>query len=204
MSPIETYLLDLRTALGDRLSPSVTEARLREAKAHLLASAEDVGETEAIRRFGRPHRVANELVRAHRGYDEGSVWRLALLPVSVLLVDGVFVPILVVPGFAGSWVPLIIGLGRLLELLAAIVFLARVIQTRRWLAGPMIAVHGVTLTFLMLLNLLHGSRWSRSLTQFLVYDLVATLAAWLALNALALLLGRLLDLQRIRPTRSAR
>ena len=135
---VDAYLADLRAALGNRLPPALKEARLRETRGHLLASAEEVGEVEAIRRYGRPHAIANNLVRAHRGYDARSIWHLALPVAGTYLL------------FWGEhrFAALILNEGRPflpssasapLFLLFVLAFVVRVFQTRRWLAGPMVA-----------------------------------------------------------------
>ncbi len=137
MSPVERTLAELRSALGDRLPPGASEARLREAKGHLLLAAAELGEVEAVRRFGPARLVANAMVRAHRGYETAGAGRLAL-GAGALMFLAVFLP----------YTYMQVSLGRPEELNKAIVlvewvpifgllaFMGRVVQTRRWLVLP--------------------------------------------------------------------
>lgn len=205
MSPIDAYLAELRAALGDRLPPSVHTARLRETRAHLLESAQGVGEAEAVRRYGRARAVANGLVRASRGYDARSAWSLALPLAAGFLAVGVAssLYILLTPRDQ-TWDFAMLGwrLGLLLILLA---FAGRVVQTRRWLAAPMAAAHAAGIALILLNNhLFHQNPWTRGEFVLLALYVAAFAAAWLALNALALGLGTLLDLRQVRRAGGAR
>ena len=148
MSPVEAYLADLRAALGDRLPPSIHEARLREARSHLIASAQDVGEAEAVTRYGRARVVANDLVRAHRGYDARSPWALSW-GVGLGVAAAFLLPFLLVRT-TSSFGPWQLQAMVWLPFLAVVAFAARCFQTRRWLAVPVVAwaALGMALVFL--------------------------------------------------------
>ena len=206
MSEVEAYLAELRAALGDRLPPSVHEARLREVRAHLRESSADLGEAEAARRYGRPRAVANGLVRSHRGYGERSAWSLSPA-VAVPLCAAVLVPTLAIQfGMLGTAVPLALAACRALLALTAAGFLLRAIQTRRWLVAPMVAAHAAAVVLAVVVGLLQRppAVWTWHETVLFFRDLAILAAIWAALNALALGLGRLLDLQGVRPARRAR
>lgn len=205
MSPIKTYLFDLRTALGNRLPSELVEARVREARAHLLASADQVGETEAVRRYGRPRIVANGLVRTHRCYDSQSSWSLAL-PLAVSLT---FVATLIVTIASGSigqpHGPLMLVLARGYVVFFFLAFIVKVIQTRRWLAGPLLSAQAASvLLCLIVLELIHPAPLSAALGKDLLVALVRAGIVWLTLNAVALGLGRLLDLRPVHGARTVR
>lgn len=196
MSSVEAYLAELQAALGDRLPPSVHTARLREARAHLLASSEEVGEAEAIRRYGRARAVGNGLVRAHRGYEERSAWSLTLPLAAGFLTIGA--GSLLVPRYPATFLGE--NLGPRLMLFFVLAFAFRAVQTRRWIAGPMIVAHGAGAFLIMLLS--HAVRrshgWSLGETLPYLFGIALFGAAWCAVNALALGAGSLLDLRRVR------
>lgn len=206
MTPIDAYLADLRAALGDRLPPSVHEARLREARAHLLASAEEVGEGEAIRCYGKARVVADGLVRAHRGYDRTKPLRLALpLSIGVFAWWSIEALDLLLPSF--SVLDDLTLRRNLLLMLLAIGFLVRVLQTRRWLAGTVAAWTAVGM---LLYNAsayyafgLWGHWTATELGLAVLYTGVLSLI-WAVLNAFALGVGRLLDLRSVRHATGAR
>jgi len=200
VSPVESYLADLRTALGDRLPPAVHEIRMREARAHLLESAKEVDEVQAVRRYGRARTVANGLVRAHRGYEGRSAWSLASPLVSALVASGMLTSVLIVFGLAGDHAATAAMVQRCVFVLVALGFALRTAQTDRWLAGPMIAAHVAGAALLLLTRLAHGGSafWSERLATFLLLNLLIVSAGWLLLNALALGTVRLLSLRRPR------
>ena len=203
MSDTDAYLDDLRAALGGRLPPSVTAARLREARSHLFASAEDVGEAEALRRYGRARSVASGLVRAHYGYGERSAWALSM-PLGVGWSVGTGA-IAVLLGVCGP-TPTALRAIRLLQTLGVLVTLAffvRATQTRRWLALPMVGwqVAGTVLVTAVAAATMPIAFGRGPASVVLARGIFWLLVDKLALNALALVVGRLLDL---RPVRRAR
>lgn len=136
MSPVERALRELRVALGDRLPPATTEARLREAGGHLQMATVELGEKEAVRRFGPPRLVANEMVRVHRGYPTTSASRLAFAAGAVLCL-AIFLP--------PAYMQMTLGQPQEFEKavflyrlppLGLLAFLGRIVQTRRWLVLP--------------------------------------------------------------------
>lgn len=78
MSAVEAFVKELSHLLEGRLDKETLEARLRETRAHLRMSAEEVGEAEAIVRFGTPRATARVIVRQARGYGAGSAATLSL------------------------------------------------------------------------------------------------------------------------------
>ena len=205
MTPIDAYLTELRTALGDRLPPAVHTARLREARAHLLASADEVGEIEAVRRYGRARITANGLVRAHRRYDEKSSWALALpLAVSFTLF-GTLAMTIAVRSMGHSHDPWALLLARGYVIVFFLAFITRVIQTRRWLVGPMLSAQTIgNLLALLIFELIHPAPLGASLGTDLLIAFVRAGVIWFTLNALALGLGRLFDWRPVRNVGSSR
>ncbi|RYG48445.1 hypothetical protein EON79_04455 [bacterium] len=144
MSTADAYLRDLAAALGDRLPAEVRAARLAETRSHLLDSAVDVGEAEAVRRYERARSIANGLVRSHVAYDTESAWKLAF-PVAVG-----FLSLGIATMFLRGVIPF--DFGRIAMLVSLVAFAARVVQTRRWLAGPMIVAHAIGTLLVMGMN----------------------------------------------------
>jgi hypothetical protein len=69
MRPIDAYIAELRTSLGNRLDPAERQSRLREVRSHLEEAARAEGETIALGRFGPPVALARAILRQAKGYD---------------------------------------------------------------------------------------------------------------------------------------
>ena len=198
MSPVDAYLADLRAALGDRLPPAVHTARLREVRIHLLESAQDVGEAEAVRRYGGARAAANGLVRSHRGYDARSPWMLALPVAAGFVLTNLLARVLVSRDVVATS-RLYDDLGLATMVLSAVAFARRAAETRRWIAGPMATIHAVAVISVVALgSAASGSPWRADQFALLALYVALFTAVWYAINALALGAGSLLDLRRVR------
>lgn len=193
---IESYLRSLDTAIGDRLPAEVKAQRLREAEGHLRMAAIDSNGIEAVRRYGPARKVANALVRVHRGYDNQSIWKLAV-PLYIGTVAGTVIETVllgILPKVSSNPQVVASCLAWSFVLLFAVLFVYRASQTRRWLVAPWQTVHLAC----GLLNLLFISLSSRTVSVLVILiPFCFSTLLYLVINALSLGFANLADRRKV-------
>jgi len=149
VNSVESYVQELARLLHGRLPKETLESRLRETRAHLRMSTEEVGEAEALCRFGTPSSTARAILRQERRYDERSVGALSW-GVGLTLALAFAIPYVWMDR-GDSITGLQSQLGLWLPFLTALLFAARCLQTRRWLVLPtsLWAATGIAAIFLV-------------------------------------------------------
>lgn len=142
-SAFDAYLARLRKRLR-RLPAQEADDHVSEIRSHLKESAASLAkegcaapQVEALKRIGSDRLVAENLMRTHSGIADKPAWRLAWVPLLVLLV-GDLIP------QASSEIPAVF-FGVYSDYLiwftwiAAVLFFIACFRSRRWLAKPVIA-----------------------------------------------------------------
>lgn len=194
---IEAYVRSLDEAIGDRLPAEVKAQRLREAEGHLRMAAAELNQLEAVRRYGPARGVANAMVRVHRGYETASIWRLSVPLVAAILSWSLMQPPLYkfLPLLGDEKRALMGPIDSLFSLLSLILFVSRIVQTRRWLFWPVVLFE---FTIVVLCNIRTGrSGFHSNLgVQFLWTSAVSCLIFFM-INALVLGATRLADRRKV-------
>ena len=132
MSGLDAYVLELARRLRDRLPEDGVEARVREARAHLLEAARQEGEDAALRRYGTPSSTARSIVRQASGYDAASAATLARSSAAVIAAAAALTRV----AFDWASVNAAVDIEVWFTTAAALLFAARCLRTRRWLVFP--------------------------------------------------------------------
>lgn len=158
MSPVEAFVQKLSRQLEGRLTEETLEARLRETRAHLRMSAEEVGDAEAIARYGTPRATAHAILRQAHGYDSRSPWALSW-GVGLSVAAAFAIPYVWMER-ATVWTDFQAQLW--LPFLAVMLFAARCLRTRRWLVLPATAWAAAGIATIFVVSALLPARLSPS------------------------------------------
>jgi len=133
---IETYLAELDRRLAIRVPEKRRSELIAELRSHLHLRAKDAGEDEAqtLEALGPLALVAEDLIRSESGVDVRSPWRLAALPLGLLVLHWAIPWVLM--AFAHRWYDVQVTL----EVVVLVAFAWAVWRSKRWLALPIAAM----------------------------------------------------------------
>lgn len=142
-NPINAYTAELARRLRWCVPGSLARKTVEEVRCHLLLSAAEVGEEEAVKAFGPAADFATKLIREERIKD----WKALAVPV-VLLFATETVP------FWATWLHRYIEINAALSSLFLLSLLVAVLVRKRWLALKLVLMFGVCILLMTPLAIL--------------------------------------------------
>jgi hypothetical protein len=143
--PRDAMLTDIESRLRNRVPSDRLTAVVDELRSHLEMSVREHvdggmsledAERTAVADFGSPKVIAERIIRRERGYDKRSAWRLAAVPILLLLLQTF---VLFTPGIVGGPFGLLDYLNWVEMAFLASLFIV-VWKTRRWIVLPLATV----------------------------------------------------------------